>query len=95
MTDTDGSPSAQITFGDTDSLVLDVAADGAKILYGSSKEESDVWGVNIAKGEEFALASDINSELWPGVAPDNETVAFSSVKNLSQGDKLVQRRDND
>ncbi len=88
VTDTDGSPSAQITFGDTDSLALDVAADGAKILYGSSKEESDVWGVNIAKGEEFALTSDINSELWPCVAPDNKTVAFSSVKNLSQGDKL-------
>ena len=88
VTDTDGSPPAQITFGDKDSLALDVAADGAKILYGSSKEESDVWGVNIAKGEEFALTSDINSELWPSVAPDNKTVAFSSVKNLSQGDKL-------
>jgi serine/threonine protein kinase len=88
VTDTDGSPSAQITFGDTDSLVLDVAADGAKVLYGSSKEESDVWGVKVPKGEEFALASDINSELWPSVAPDNKTAAFSSVKNLSQGDKL-------
>jgi len=88
VTDADGSPPAQITFGDKDSLALDMAADGAKILYGSSKEESDVWGVNVAKGE-FALTSDINAELWPSVAPDNKTVAFSSVKNLSQGDKLA------
>ena len=89
VTDADGSPPVQITFGDTDSFVLDVAADGAKILYGSSKEESDVWSVNIAGGREFALTSDINSEMWPSVAPDNKTVAFSSVKNLSQGDKLA------
>ncbi|HJQ26079.1 MAG TPA: protein kinase [Blastocatellia bacterium] len=89
VTDTRGSAPAQITFGDKDSLVLDVAANGAKILYGSSKEESDVWGVNIARGEEFPLTSDVNSELWPSVAPDNKTVAFLSIKNLSQGDKLV------
>jgi eukaryotic-like serine/threonine-protein kinase len=89
VADTDGSPPAQITFGDRDSLALDVAAGGAKILYGSSKEESDVWGVNLTKGEEFALTSDITFELWPSVAPDNKTVAFSAVKNLSQGDKLA------
>jgi serine/threonine protein kinase len=93
VTDQDGSPPTQITFGDKDSFALDVAAGGTKILYGSSKEESDVWGVNIIKGEangeEFALASDINSELWPSVAPDSKTVAYASVKNLSQGDKLT------
>ena len=89
VTDAGGGAPAQITFGDKDSLALDVAADGAKILYGSSKEESDVWGVSVAKGEEFALTSDIDSELWPSVAPDSRKVAFSSVKNLSQGDKLA------
>jgi Tol biopolymer transport system component len=86
---TDGGPPAQITFGDRDSFALDVTADGGKILYGSSKEESDVWGFNLATNEEFALTSDINSELWPAIAPDNKTVAFLSIKNLSQGDKLA------
>ncbi len=89
VTDADGSQPTQITFGERDCLALDVAADGAKILYGSSKEESDVWSVNVAAGAEVEFASDINSELWPSVAPDNKTVAFSSVKNLSQGDKLA------
>jgi len=82
-----GKPS-QITFGERDAFTLDVSADGSKILYGASKEESDVWGVNVEKGEEFSFASDINSELWASVAPDNKTVAFQSIKNLSQGDKI-------
>jgi len=86
--DTSGGKPAQITFGDKDSFTLDVSGDGAKILYGSSKEESDVWGVNVEKGEEFSFASDINSELWSNVSPDGKTVAFQSIKNLSQGDKI-------
>jgi len=86
--DTQGGKPAQITFGDKDSFALDVSADGAKILYGSSKEESDVWGVNVEKDEEFSFASDINSELWAAPAPDGKTIAYQSIKNLSQGDKL-------
>lgn len=88
VTDISGNKPIQITSGDRDSFVLDVSSDGAKILYGSSKEESDVWGVNVAKAEEFSFASDIASELWASVSPDNKTVAFQSIKNLSQGDKL-------
>lgn len=83
-----GGQPAQITFGDKDALALDVAADGTKILFGSSKEESDVWGVNLANANEFALASDSTSELWPEVSPDGKKVIFQSIKNLSQGDKI-------
>ncbi|MEP6925453.1 MAG: protein kinase [Pyrinomonadaceae bacterium] len=86
--DINGGKPAQITFGDKDAFALDVSGDGAKILYGSSKEESDVWGVNVEKGEEFPFAADINSELWSNVSPDGKTVAFQSIKNLSQGDKI-------
>ena len=83
-----GGKSVQITFGERDAFALDVSTDGSKILYGASKEESDVWGVNVERGEEFSFASDINSELWASVAPDSKTVAFQSIKNLSQGDKI-------
>jgi serine/threonine protein kinase len=89
VTDIEGRPPAQITFADKDSLALDVAADGAKILFGASKEESDVWGVNLAGPKEFPLASDSGSELWPNAAPDGQTVAYQAVNNLSQGDKLL------
>lgn len=83
-----GGKPLQITSGERDAFALDVSADGSKILYGASKEESDVWGVNVEKAEEFSFASDINSELWATIAPDNKTVAFQSIKNLSQGDKI-------
>jgi Tol biopolymer transport system component/serine/threonine protein kinase len=79
----------QITFGDRDSSVLDVSADGTKVLYGTSKEESDVWGVNVEKAEEFTVASDISSELWPHISPDSRAVAYQSVRNLSQGNKIL------
>ena len=90
VTSVDGGKPLQITSGDKDSLALDVSANGAKILYGSSNEESDIWGVSLTKPEDYALTSDINSELWPNVSPDGKTVAFQSVRNLSQGNKLFQ-----
>ncbi len=85
-----GSKPAQLTFGDKDALALDVSTDGTKILYGSSKEESDVWGVNVANGNEFSAAADMTSELWPDVSPDGKTLAFQSIKNLSQGNKITE-----
>ena len=83
-----GGNTAQVTVVERDAFALDVSADGAKILYGSSKEESDLWGAKVEKGEEFSFASDIDSELWADVSPDGKTVAYQSIKNLSQGDKL-------
>lgn len=78
----------QITSGERDCFVVDVSADGAKILYGSAKEESDVWSVNLKDGKESIIASDIAAELWAMPAPDGKTIAYQSIKNLSQGDKL-------
>ncbi len=88
VADVYGHLPVQITFGDNDNLILDVSADGSKLLYGTSKEESDVWGVNLATGEEFALAADLEAELWPDVAKDGKKVAYQAIKNLSQGNKI-------
>lgn len=84
----DGQKSVQITSSDVNSFVLDVSPDGARILYGSTKEESDVWKVNVAGGVETALTSDLGSELWPEASPDGKTIAYQAVRNLSQGDKI-------
>jgi len=89
VTDVSGTTPRQITFGERDSLVLDVSADGTKILYGSAKEESDVWGVKLKDSKEFTVASDINSELWANVSPDGKSIAYQSIKNLSQGNKIA------
>ena len=77
----------QLTFGDLNSFALDVSSDGTRILYGSTKEESDLWGFNLVGGGEFALTSDLGCELWPDVSPDGN-VAYQAVRNLSQGDKI-------
>jgi serine/threonine protein kinase len=84
-----GGERAQVTFGEKNAFALDVSADGSKILYGSSKEESDLWSVDVEKAEEFPFASDIDSELWANASPDGKTIAFQSIKNLSQGDKIA------
>ena len=88
VTDIYAMPPQQLTSAETDELVLDVSADSTKILYGSAKEESDIWGINLKNGKEFNLASDIDSELWPDVSPDGKTIAYQAIKNLSQGNKI-------
>lgn len=89
VTDIYAAPPRQISFSEQDCFVLNVSADGTKILYGSAKEESDVWTVSIKDTKESIVASDINSELWADVSPDGKTLAYQSIKNLSQGNKLV------
>ena len=88
VTDINAAPPKQITFAERDCFVLGVAPDGTKILYGSAKEESDIWGVNLKDTKEFTVASDIDSELWASVSPDGKTIAYQSVKNLGQGNNL-------
>jgi len=88
VTDINGTLPKQVTFAERDGFVLNVSSDGAKILYGSAKEESDIWGVNLKDSKEFIVASDINSELWAKVSPDGKSIAYQSIKNLSQGNKL-------
>ena len=81
---------AQITFAARDSFVVDVSSDGTRVLCGSSEEKSDIWGVTVAKpGEEFVAAADISSELWPDISPDNKTVAYQAVRNVSQGNGIT------
>ena len=88
VTDINGKPPKQLTFAEKDSYVLDVSTDGTKILFGSTKEDSDIWGINLKDAKEFIAASDINAELWADVSPDGKTIAYQSIKNLSQGNNL-------
>lgn len=88
VTGINASQPKQLTFGERDIFALDASSDGTKILYGSAKEESDIWSVNLADGKESVVASDINSELWANVSPDGKTLVYQSIKNLSQGNKM-------
>lgn len=88
VTDIYANQPRQISNSEQDGFALDASSDGTKILYGSAKEESDVWGVNLKEHKEFTVVSEINSELWASVSPDGKTVSYQSIKNLSQGNKL-------
>jgi Tol biopolymer transport system component/tRNA A-37 threonylcarbamoyl transferase component Bud32 len=88
MAYTDGRPPAQLTEGERDSFVLDVSADGARALFGSSKEESDIWAARVDSADEIPITSDLSAELWPAVSPDGKSLAYQAVRNLSQGNKI-------
>ncbi|NOT63303.1 MAG: serine/threonine-protein kinase [Acidobacteria bacterium] len=90
VADRAGHQPVQLTLGEQDTRVLDVATDGTKVLYGSSIEASDLGGVQVAKAEEFSVTSDIGFECWPDVAPDNRTIAYQSVRNFNQSGNLFQ-----
>lgn len=81
--------SSPITSSEADSIVLDVSDTGKDILVGSAREDSNLWKVNVESLKEDVVASTIDSELWASVSPDNNKVAFQSVKNLSQGNNLL------
>lgn len=83
-----GSTPQQISFAERDCFVVDASEDGNKVLYGSAKEESDIWAVNTESEEEVTIAADLDAELWPNVSPDGKSIAYQSIKNLSQGNNL-------
>ncbi|MFN6962964.1 MAG: protein kinase domain-containing protein [Pyrinomonadaceae bacterium] len=79
----------QLTAAERDCMLQDVSADGARLLFGAAKEESDIWLSDVRAGGDSVVTSDIDAELWPSVSPDGRTLAYQSIKNLSQGNKLT------
>jgi eukaryotic-like serine/threonine-protein kinase len=79
---------SRITASETDASVVDASPDGTSILFSSAKEESNLWRVSLAGGQEAPVVRDRNSKLWPSVAPDNSRVAFQSEKNMSLGNHI-------
>lgn len=83
-----GGAPRQITFADRDSIIMDVSADGTRILYGSATEDSDIWAVDLTNSTEFTITPEIEAELWASVAPSGKTIAYQSVKNLGHSDNI-------
>jgi Tol biopolymer transport system component len=72
----------QLTVNDSNTNVLDVSADGTKILYSTDRDESDIWSVRLDRAKETQLTSDSGLELWPDAAPDNQTIAYQANRAL-------------
>ncbi|MFZ1700651.1 MAG: protein kinase [Pyrinomonadaceae bacterium] len=79
----------RITASESDMGPVDVSADGKSIIVSSAKEESTIWRASVGEKQDAPIARGINSDLWPAVSPDGTRVVYQSVKNLSQGNRLL------
>jgi serine/threonine protein kinase len=75
---TDRRPSVQVTRGDGDYELVDISNDGTKVFYWFWENHSDISGVKIDTGEEFDLASQIESELWADASPDGKSIVYQT-----------------
>ncbi len=74
----DGRAPVQVTRGEGDYEMIDVAADGTKIFYTTWEKESDISGVKIESGEEFEVAAGIESEFWTEASPDGKFILYQT-----------------
>ena len=89
MVSTDSGHNTELASPETISSLVDASADGRSVILSSAKEESNLWRVSVADGQEAPVARDLNAKLWPAVSPDREKIAFQSIKDLSAGDNLL------
>ena len=75
---TDQRPPQQVTRSDSEYRMIDVSSDGTKIYYFSQEKKSDIWGVSTETGEEFEIATGLESEYWPDVSLDGHAIAYQS-----------------
>lgn len=88
-TELNGGDPAQLSFADGDSFVQDISPDGAGILFSSATETSDLWRTGVDDVREQLIGSEIDAELWADVSPDNTAIVYQSVRNLRQGNNLL------
>ena len=90
VTNVGSAQSSQLTSAETDTSVVDASPDGTSIIVTSAKEESNIWRVGVRDGHEEYVSRDINTKIFPAVAPANDKVVFQSAKNLGQGNNLFE-----
>jgi serine/threonine protein kinase len=84
----DGQPPDQLTFADSDTRISDISSDGTRILYTTSKNDSDIWGVSIDGGKEFQLTTDVGLEFWQDTSPAGDSMAFQTMLRSNIGDNI-------
>lgn len=82
----DGRKPLQITSaGGIDRTVWDISSDGTRIVQISTRDDADIYGVEIDTGREFDVPHfEIGLKLWPEASPDGQTVAFHFASTLEK-----------
>lgn len=68
----------QVTRSESEFELIDISGDGTKLFYRSWKNNSDIWHINIANGEEFEIAGGTEYEFWSEVSPDGKSILYQS-----------------
>ncbi|MDW8257418.1 MAG: protein kinase [Acidobacteriota bacterium] len=92
LIDLDERTPQRLTSSETDLFIADISPDGRRVLYALSKDESDIWGVDLQTGEEVQVTTEIGLELWPTVSPDGRALAFQAKPESSAGGDLFRAR---
>ncbi len=79
----DHRPPEPVAPNDGDRDVEDVSSDGTKILYETTEDESDLWGVELEDGKEVKLTSDVRTAFWQDVAPNGKAIAYQAIRRWS------------
>jgi serine/threonine protein kinase/Tol biopolymer transport system component len=81
----DGRKPLQLTVGgSSDRRVTDISSDGTRILQVSTRDEAEIYGVEIATGREYDVPHEIGLKLWPEVSPDGQIIAFQTASTIGR-----------
>ncbi len=80
-----GPSSRPVTFGNFNSNLPVVSADGRKIAYISNKDEANIFSIDVASGRETPLTAEVDMHLFPAIASDGDTVVYQT---FNDGTKL-------
>lgn len=79
----------QISASEIEHVVVDSKPEAEALLLGGSKEESNLWRVDLADSRESPIARDLDAKLWPHISPDGALSVFQSIKGLSNANRLM------
>ncbi|MEP7272326.1 MAG: protein kinase [Acidobacteriota bacterium] len=74
-----GGDPVQITLLDVDVDLTDLSRDGSRILYSLSKDEADLWRVDVASGRASQVTSEVGIEFWPNLSHDGRQIVFQAA----------------
>jgi TolB protein len=73
----DGRPPLQLTTGASgERRVSDISRDGTRMIEVTTRDDAEVYGVEVDTGREFDVPHEIGLNLWPDVSPDGKMIAF-------------------
>jgi eukaryotic-like serine/threonine-protein kinase len=80
----DGQKPVQVTVGGADHVTSDVSNDGTRVLDLASRDDSNVFSVDVDSGKELEMTSGIGLKLWPSVSPDGKMIAYQATNAIGK-----------